>query len=264
MIKRSFLFYLLSLFFACSGLAQEQSAEPDDLLLQLQQAYNAFDMQKSTELLNIALNSLDSFTADERVEIFKYAAFIAFQNGANTLAANHFWRLLSVDPTYTLDPVTTPPKALALFQKTKIEYLEDLNKRLQTLQNSSESDAVLNRRFLVPGWEQWHRGYKGKGGALAATAGLSLGGLVFAVYQTGQSRAAYRNEQNPDAIPPLYSQYNRYYKMQYTFGYLFAVVWALSQVDLILWSPPRMQATISPKLGRSPLAFGVQLSLHRQ
>ncbi len=262
MTKIHSILFILFLFLAGPGVAQQgKDAKPGSLLRQLQDAYNAFDMQKSTELLNIALSSLDSFEADEQVEIYKYAAFIAFQNYNSTLAANHFWNLLGVDPTYTLDPVTTSPKALALFQKTKIEYLEDMNKRLQALQKPPADVDAPAWRSLAPGWEQWRRGYKIKGGALASTAALSLSGLVYAVYQTQQSKDAYRNEQNPEAIPPLYDDYNRNYRMQYYFGYAFAAVWALSQMDLVLWSPSGTQTAIAPKFGNSYRDFGVVLSL---
>ncbi|NOY60161.1 MAG: hypothetical protein GXO75_14700 [Calditrichaeota bacterium] len=205
---------------------------------QLAAAYNSFDMSKSAELLNIAMNSLDAFEAADQVEIYKYAGFIAFQNGNSTLAANHFWNLLSIDPTYMLDPVTTSPKVLTLFQKTKIEFLEDMNKRLKTLQLQNTRSTPW--RAVFPGWEQWRRGYRGKGTALAGAGLVALGGTIYSILKTRKRKNAYLAETNPNKIKVLYNEYNSIYKKQYTFAYALAAVWALSQVDLTLWSQPHI------------------------
>jgi len=235
---------ILGLFFCClilpitNLMARESNSNSDNLVQQLAAAYNSFDMSKSAELLNIAMNSLDAFEAADRVEIYKYAGFIAFQNGNSTLAANHFWNLLSIDPTYMLDPVTTSPKVLTLFQKTKIEFLEDMNKRLKTLQLQTTRSTPW--RAVFPGWEQWRRGYQGKGIVLGGAGLAALGGTVYSILKTRQRKDAYLSETDPQRIKPLYAKYNSFYKKQYAFAYAFAAVWALSQIDLTLWSHPHI------------------------
>ena len=176
--------------------AREADSNSDNLVQQLAAAYNSFDMAKSAELLNIAMNSLDAFDAADQVEIYKYAGFIAFQNGNSTLAANHFWNLLSIDPTYMLDPVTTSPKVLTLFQKTKIEFLEDMNKRLKTLQ--LQNTRSIPWRAVFPGWEQWHRRYRGKGTALASAGLTALGGTIYSILETRKRKDVYLAETDPN------------------------------------------------------------------
>jgi len=218
--------------------AGESNANADNLVQQLASAYNSFDMTKSEELLNIAMNSLDTFKAADQVEIYKYAAFIAFQNGNSTLAANHFWNLLSIDPTFTLDPVTTSPKVLTLFQKTKMKVLQDMNKRLKTLQ--LQNTRSIPWQAVFPGWEQWRRGYRGKGTALAGVGLVALGGTIYSILETRKRKNAYLAETDPNEIKVLYNEYNSIYKKQYTFAYALGAVWALSQIDLTLWSNPHI------------------------
>ncbi len=245
-------------------LAQDSSAvKPADLLKQLARAYEQFDYARSAELLNIAFRSLDNFPPADKIEIYRYAAFIAFQQGNSTLASNHFWNLLEIDPTYSLDPVETPPKLLTLFQKTKIEYLEDLNRRIRVLQERAVHKPVPWRSFLFPGWEQWHRGYRTRGALLGAAGVISLGGFIYSVVQTGQKKSAYESATDPARAAELYQQYNRFYRNQFYFGYAFFATWAFSQVDLTLWSHPKIRMKLTtgvPRLYQKQLFLSLQAS----
>ena len=234
---------------------------PENLLQQIETAYNSFDMKKSVELLSIAITSLASFESSDRAEIYKYAALIACQNDNNALGADHFWNLLNIDPTYTLDPVTTSPKVLALFQKVKIEYLEDQNKRLPALQRQTVQAKAPSRRALVPGLEQIKNGQKIKGGIFASASVISLSGLAIAIFKTGAAKENYTNETNPDLIPGLYTDYNRYYKTQYYFAYVLAATWALSQIDLVLWSPSEIEIALAPQYQQISNAISAELSI---
>jgi hypothetical protein len=218
-----------------------------NLVNQLADAYNQFDYDKSAELLNIAFNSLDKIPLSDRIEIYKYAAFIAIHNGNNTLAVNHFWNLLTIDLNYSLDPVTTAPKLMTLFQKTKIEFLEDLNTRIKQIQVSDNDKEIPWRSFVFPGWEQWHRGYNSRGAILSSAGLISIGGFVYSAIMANQKRKDYLNANDANQIKSLYNEYNNYYQSQYYFGYAFAAVWVLSQIDLALWSHTDISFNVSPK-----------------
>lgn len=220
--------------------AQENKLpQSSELISQLIEAYNKFDYDKCRQLLNIAFQSIDRYPAEERKTIYQYAAFIAFENGNTTLAENHFWQALEIDPTFSPDPVTTSPKLLVLFQKTKIAFLQELNTRLQRVQLKAPRKAVAWRSILFPGWEQWHRGYKTRGAVLASAGIISLSGLVYSVYQTRHKKADYRNATSPDKITTYYETYNRSYQRQFYFGYALVASWLFSQLDLQIWSQPR-------------------------
>ena len=239
MIKQNKILITLAVFFLALPLLAQDALKPveNDVLSELSKAYNSFDLEKSIKLLNHALTAMDHFPPEKQIEIYKYAAFITFQNGNSALASGYFWNLLSINPTYSLDPVTTSPKLLTLFQKAKIDYLEDMNQRLKALQVEKEPPP-LPWRTLVPGWEQLHRGYRKKGVFLAGAGITTLGGTIYSFYMTRQKKDAYLLATDPQEIKSLYDRYNSFYKKQFYFAYTFAAVWALSQIDLTLWSTP--------------------------
>jgi hypothetical protein len=224
---------------------ESDSITGNNIIEQLDQAYNQFDHQRSAELLNAAFNSLDQFSVSDRVEVYKYAAFIAFQNSNNTLTSNHFWSLLELDPNYVLDPVTTSPKLLTLFQKTKIEFLEDMNRRLEVIEGEKNETDFAWRAFIFPGWEQWHRGYQTKGSILVSAGLISVGGLVYSSVMASQKRNDYLDSQDPEEIAIIYDEYNTHYQRQFYFAYAFIALWSISQLDLALWSQPRLSLGVT-------------------
>lgn len=241
LVRNSFICsYLIAVLFSLNIQAQET-----DVVNQLAEAYNEFDYDRCAELLNLAFNSLDQLPLNDRAEIYKYAAFIAIHNGNNTLAGNHFWNLLSINPNYSLDPVTTAPKLLTLFQKTKIEFLEDLNQRLKNVQGADNEREIPWRSFIFPGWEQWYRGYTTRGTILVTSGIASLGGLVYSAIMAKQKRKDYLAAIDAGKITSQYHEYNTYYQNQYYFAYAFVTIWIISQVDLTLWSHTNLSFSIS-------------------
>jgi hypothetical protein len=248
---------LIALFFQCV-VAQENASRPNDIVERLSQAWNQFDYAKSTELLNLALGAIERYSVNQQIEIYKFAAFIAFQNNNRTLATNYFMSMLNTDPTFTLDPVTTPPKILTLFQKTKITFLEEMQEKLSALQRQ-RALSQPSLTFLVPGLEQWQNGHKIKGALLSSSTVMAFGGLVYSYYDARQKKQDYADENESNKIPVLYYAYNSSYKRQFYFAYALAGIWAISQIDLHLWGRPinlQPVAGLSHKHSR----FSVRLS----
>ncbi|GAB4364016.1 MAG: hypothetical protein Kow0042_02290 [Calditrichia bacterium] len=220
-------------------LAQKNSSRADsELVEKLIIAYNEFDYKRAGEYLNVAFSSLDKFSQRDQKLIYQYAAFIAYQNGNTSLAKTHFWEILKIDPTFSLDPLTTPPKLQTLFQQTKISYLEDMNLRLQQVQKPQKQLQIPWRAFLFPGWEQWHRGYRLKGIILGGLASAALTGTIYSVISTQQKKQDYQNATDQQQIPSLYNTYRQHYQNQYYFAYSFLATWVVSWIDINLWSNP--------------------------
>ncbi len=236
--------FLAVVFVSAQSVQTDSLLQQDELVAQLKQAYNHFDYQKCATLLNLAFPSIDTFSPQNRIEIYKYAAFLAFRQGNSTLAENHFWQILEIDPSYTLDPVQTPPKLLTLFQKTKIEFLQELNRQLRELQQEPVHRSTAWRGLVFPGWEQWHRGYRTRGAILGGAALASLVGLGYAIVQTQQKKQDYQDASDSESADRLYDEYNRFYRQQFYFSYAFVATWILSQIDLTLWSTPQIQVRV--------------------
>lgn len=235
-------FFILLFIFQLAQ-AQQNETGDNDIVNRLQQAWNQFDSARSAELLNLALNAIEHYPADEQIEIYKYAAFNAFQNGNTPLARTYLLEMLDIDPTTSLDPVTTPPKILTLFQKTQVEYLEDMESRLAALQQK-QAASPPSLTFLAPGWEQWRRGYKTKGALLATASAAALSGLIYSTLDAAAKKDDYNAATDPQKLPALYDSYNGAYKRQFYFAYALAGLWAASQIDLYLWSPVKLNAAV--------------------
>ncbi|UCF64688.1 MAG: hypothetical protein JSW33_02305 [bacterium] len=249
-IKSAVLVILFLVIFLKSGLCHDlgDTSQVKELIPQLISAYENFNYEKSASLLEVALQNLHSFSNTEVEQIYLYGALLAFNEGNTERTSHYFWEILRIDPSYTVDPVNTPPKMLSIFQKTKIEYLEDLNRRLQVTEMTNHNPPFPWRAMLFPGWEQWHRGYKTKGISLAFGGLATITGAVISIIQTEQRRDAYQQETDPNLIPPLYDTYHDAYQRQFYFGYAFVAIWAFSQFDLAVWSQDQLnlKASITP------------------
>lgn len=248
--------YALLLMFSCA-VAQPESAR--SLLQNLISAYERFDYPEFDRLLDIALAEIETFSSQEQPRIYQYAAFRRFQQGETLQAEEFFWKLLEIDPTYNLDPLITPPKVLALFQKTKVRYLENLQQRLQQLEQSLSYSPAPWRSLVFPGWEQWRRGYHAKGALWAGAGVVCAAGIVQAVIRTGQVKKDYENAIEPDGIRARYRDYNRLYQSQFYWSYAFIGVWLSSHIDALFFSPLKSPRQIS--LNLDPTYPAITLSI---
>lgn len=251
-----FLCCALLLMISCAA-AQPESAR--SLTQNLIAAYERFDYPEFDRLLEIALAEIETFPPQERRQIYQYAAFRRFQQGEILPAEEFFWKLLEIDPTYSLDPLTTPPKVLALFQQTKVRYLENLQQRLEQLEQSVSHNPVPWRSLVFPGWEQWRRGYRAKGALWAGAGVVCIAGIVQAVIRTGDAKEEYENALEAGEIRDRYQDYNRLYQSQFYWSYAFIGVWLSSHIDALFFSPLKSPRQIS--LNLHPTQPAVTLSI---
>ncbi len=234
--------FILSMLLSCFPAFPQGSPS---LLQELVAAYQRFDYQETDRLIALALKEIESFSLKEKIGIYQYAAFRKFQQGDTFKAAEFFWKLLEIDPTHTLDPLTTSPKILALFQKTKLDFLEDLNRRVQQSQQRLIPRETPWRALVFPGWEQYHRGYRWKG-AIWMTAGAGcLVGITRALIRTHRAKQDYEQATKPDDISAKYHRYNNLYQSQFYWSYALIGVWVTSQVDAFFFSPHKIPASLS-------------------
>ncbi|NIT51175.1 MAG: hypothetical protein GWO41_00030 [candidate division Zixibacteria bacterium] len=221
-------------------------------------AYNQFDYTETDRLLEIALKEIERLSLQDQIEVYKYAGFRQFQKDDPLQAREHFWKLLEIDPTSTLDPVTTPPKIVALFQNTKAQYLDDLQNRVEQLDREFTRNPIPWRSLVFPGWEQWHRGYRWKGALWIAAGTGSFAGLIQAIIRTHRQKQDYEAADDPEVISARYEKYNRLYQSQFYWAYGFAAVWLSSHIDGLIFSPVKAGTQLS--LSFSPDYPGIAVS----
>jgi hypothetical protein len=232
---------LLIIFF----LSQALSAQ--DLGLKLKQAYDSFENKKVDSLLIAANKSITVLSLDEKIAFHKYSAFQAFQNGMQEIVMDHFKELVTLDPSYTLDALSTSPKLIMLFDKSKIEYLEEQQRRLHELTKTQPEQELPWRSLVYPGWEQWHRGAKTKAYTWVALGTLTLAGTVQSLFRTSAAHTAYLDETSPGKIKSKFRTYNDLYRSQYYWAYALTTVWIASHLDAVFFTEPsKMSLVIQP------------------
>ncbi|MCB9059743.1 MAG: hypothetical protein H6627_14350 [Calditrichae bacterium] len=207
---------------------QSQSLES-----RLNDAYNNFNNTRVDSLLDQAAVHVDSFPSAEKVAFHKYSAFRAFRENRGEQVTAHFRELITINPAYVLDPVTTSPKLIMMFDKAKIEYLEKQQKRLNDLSRMPAAEPFPWRSVTFPGLEQWHRGAKTKGLIWGAAGLVTLTGTLQAVIRTASSRQEYLDAADTQAATNKYKSYNDLYRSQYYWAYGLCVVWIANYFDAV-------------------------------
>ncbi len=105
------------------------------------------------------------------------------------------------------------------------------------------------RSFILPGWGQWHKGYRAKGAILASLEAVTLGGAYFT------SRRARTLEEKFRRGSASYSAYTRRVDLS---NYLYlsaALLWGYSAYDAYLSEPDfsRLKTEVAP--GEIRLAY---------
>jgi hypothetical protein len=167
-------------------------------------------------------------------EIHKYLAFSLIAQGKTELAKQRFAMMLSFYPTYTLDPMLTSPKILAVFNEAKKAFLFS--------QKSSEENikipvkvsnlSISYRAILFPGWEQLYTGRKTSGAIFLGFGIITLGGGIICEFLRSSARQDYLTERNPSVINEKYNIYNRYYQAETVSFVAFAITYIASEIDI--------------------------------
>ncbi|MCB0270938.1 MAG: hypothetical protein KDE52_06830 [Calditrichaeota bacterium] len=230
--------------------AQTTATQP--LVNQLAESYNNFNYEETDRLLGIALESIGQFSRRDQTRIFEIAAIRSFQNDDVLQAEQYFYRLLEGDPSHNLDQLSTPPKIMALFQKTKVGYLENLNRRLSALEQAVFEPQKPWRSLVFPGWEQWHRGKKTRGAVWGVAGAVVLGGTVRAVLDSRNKKDEYLAETDPVRALEKYDDYNSAYQSQFYWAYSLAGIWIASHLDAVFFSEPKTRTTVSVNILARP------------
>jgi tetratricopeptide (TPR) repeat protein len=127
-----------ALILSIGGVARAESG--DGLLSRGVKAYEDGEYQRSIDTLSKALPLLKG--DGKRIEAFKTMAFAYMAFPKKKEARQQFCEILRIDPTFTLDPVMTSPKILAVFREAREKCLPFGGIQVQ---------AVSEDRKAIPG-----------------------------------------------------------------------------------------------------------------
>jgi len=135
----------IALVLLVGGMAIAETA--DDLFIQGIKAYENGEYQISIDKLGQALPLLKG--ERERLEALKTMAFAYMAFPKRESARQQFCNILQIDPTFTLDPIMTPPKILAVFQEAKEECI--LHGGIKVRANTKSQKAIHGAKTYLNG-----------------------------------------------------------------------------------------------------------------
>jgi len=232
MTRRSII-ALIILFCSCSALTLAQNGSLHSTFLTIDSLYNSGSyLSAEVEARRLLENTNLNDTA--YAEIHKYIAFSLIAQGKYRLSKEQFTRLLNIDPTYSLDPVLTSPKILAIFNEVKQAFVSSQKPAQKTEIIPTERDglSVSYRTILFPGWEQLYRGRKTSGTIFFSLGIVSLGSGITFEFLRSSARQDYLNEKVLLKLDEKYKTYNNYYKAEIASFVVFAITYIASEIDV--------------------------------
>jgi hypothetical protein len=195
-------------------------------------------------------------------EIHKYIAFSLIAQGKTDLAKERFVMLLSVCPTYSLDPVLTSPKILVVFNEALQAFLstKKTGQESSTIPMVSGKLAVSYRTMLFPGWEQLHDGRKTPGTIFLCAGIATLASALTCELLRNSARIDYLAEKDPLAFDNKYNVYNRYYRAEIASFIAFGLTYIASEIDVFTASSNSSFTVQSSS--QTYLSTGIIFSVH--
>jgi hypothetical protein len=245
----------------CFTLASAQGNAQVDSTLKAIQAMYEQGFYLSAELEARRLLEHRAITDRQRLLAEQYIAFALVAQNKNASAAEHFLAALAIDSTFSLDPILTSPKILAVFEEAKRKFKPRRNIPSQLLTRFSDPPqrSVSFRTLLFPGWEQLYQGRQTKGYVLLTAGSLSLLSTLYLDVKRRHARDEYLAAATPIEAAERYDRYNAYYKAEYYAGATFLLVFLYSQFDAFLDLPPSTVAFSLGHEGSPQLAFKLPL-----
>jgi hypothetical protein len=241
-----------------AGLAPAQTSV-DSTLRHVESLYSAGAYAQAELEARRVLES-DLLSDSVWISAEQWVAFSLVAQGKTALAKEHFLGILRRQPSHELDPILTSPKILAVFNDARATFLAQRAQEVDSslIREASVPTGVTFRTIVFPGWEQWYHGRTPIGPIFVGAGVATLGSGIALAFLRKSAHKDYLAATAPDDIEAKYNTYNRYAKAEsYCFA-AFAVVYLLSEIDVIMHNSP---VTLAPSIpaGASVAGTGVKL-----
>lgn len=234
-MRRSHLFaFAIALSVACAGPSVAQATDPVPAIVE---AYQNVEYDTAVGLAQEALTEPERLQPRQLLEIHKVLAFIAFSQGEVEEARRHFQSVLSLDPDLRLDPALVAPPTLAFFEEVQAAYEPGALGGPVTVQYVTVQDVrrgAALRSLAVPGWGQWQKEQRLRGGLFFGTwAGAAVAvAVAHNRYRDAQDR--YETAADPARIESIWrDEVNPWYRARNNLALGVAVVWVAAYVDAL-------------------------------
>ena len=237
---------LLALF--CTVIYGQNKAD----LKKLNREFQLFNYSKVISLADGFIADKGGFSKDELIEIYLLKGISHYSLGESELVKESFFEILNLDNNYKINSSQVSPKIIREFEKLRIEYdrtnikkeftsvvkidtLYKVDTLLLKPNNKLYSETVI-RSMVFPGWGHFYSGNRTKGWILSAANSVTLGSMLYFIYDTNRKESSYLNEIDPTLIEEKYSYFNKSYKIRNSLIAAYAVLWIYTQIDILFFS----------------------------
>ena len=177
-------------------------------------------------------------TKNDSLQIYQFMLSSAYALGDMTQAEQIIKEILSCQPSHSLNPKTTSPKIIELFNSIKrdtetviqnpadnLDKPEKIKPEIKIVKNAVPPAYTISN-VILPGSGQIMTGQKSKGYFHLAASAVLLGGSIYFSIQTSAYHNDYMKAKGDVNYNELYDLYNTSYKWRNTFfiGY---GIWSL-------------------------------------
>lgn len=196
------------------------------------------------------LLSLTPLEPESEIKLRTMIAFSYVALHLNLDARREFERILELNPDFELDPVSTSPKILSVYEGVKAK-MRQLEKSVITPYDNRKA-ALYSALF--PGLGQIYKGEKKKGYAIAASEALLLTATIYSHVNYASAHERYLSSVESEEIEENYKAYNDWYRARLMLGGAAIAVWIYSHLDAAL----RTRVPEDERLG----CFSLSVSSH--
>ncbi len=238
--SRHVLLLSLMVLFGVSDLAHAESSTPADSLYHIAQAaYDDGDFNTAELATLRGLREAEGLDELDKLKFHLLLGFVYVARDQNDVARNEFFRVVSVNPAYELDPVTTSPKIVEVFREARNEYLARVASE-PAIYRMPQADVRLAaswRSLVLPGWGQVYKEQDVKGAAFAAAQVLSLAALIFMQTEVNRRHDDYlriKGHDDPN-VEDRYQEYRRAYQTRNVVGYITLSLYLVNYLDALYY-----------------------------
>ncbi|MBI2420208.1 MAG: hypothetical protein HYV28_20290 [Ignavibacteriales bacterium] len=249
-MPRNTIFLLLLLITGSATWAQQHDAR----MRRLQAKFESFEYKDVILISDSILVDKALINSSELTEVYRMKAIAQYSVWDEESASRSFRELLKINKTYRIDEMKTSPKILALFNKTKLEFLSDqvtgekpagkdsVRIVTQIVRDTTkvfikEPDYNFLRSFVFPGWGHLAKNSDLKGMVITGAAAAAAVSAVYFIFDCSSKESRYLNEVDRAKISLQYDAYNKAYGLRNFSLALYGAIWVFAQLDYLGWNP---------------------------
>ena len=226
-------------------------AQPNNVIDRLQTHYEMFEYSSVLHEAEKILMDKERLSDSLLINVYTLKAASHFAMGDQISTRKAFIEILKINDQYLLNDLSYSPKLITFYNEVENEFSEiirlneekfdseeDINNNIRN--NVNATDLVFNnamaKSLLLPGLGHLDLENNTKGWILTSASVVSLGSMVYFIFDANSKEKDYLGETNSELIQTKYNSYNKSYKVRNILITSYVAIWLYSQIDLLFFS----------------------------